>query len=97
MMERIDIGALERSHKGGGTSSYHPRLLLKVLVYAYLRNVYSSLSKTKGLITRSIIPRLIASRDNATGRRRLAYSVSGFCIGSISSTNNLKRSKQKRA
>ena len=42
VIERINIGALERSYKGGGTSSYHPRMLLKVLVYAYLRNIYSS-------------------------------------------------------
>lgn len=42
VIERIDICALERSYKGGGTSAYHPRMLLKVIVYAYLRNVYSS-------------------------------------------------------
>jgi transposase len=42
VIERIDIAALEGSYKGGGTSSYHPRMLLKVLVYAYLRNIYSS-------------------------------------------------------
>ena len=42
VLERIDIGGLERTYKGGGTSSYHPRMLLKVLVYAYLRNMYSS-------------------------------------------------------
>ena len=42
VIERIEIGALEASYKGGGTSSYHPRMLLKVMVYAYLRNVYSS-------------------------------------------------------
>jgi transposase len=42
VMERIDIGELERTYKGGGTSSYHPRMLLKVLVNAYLRNMYSS-------------------------------------------------------
>ena len=42
VVERIDISVLERSYKGGGTSSYHPRMLLKVVVYAYLRNIYSS-------------------------------------------------------
>jgi transposase len=42
IVERIDIGALERSYKGGGTSSYHPGMLLKVVIYAYLRNIYSS-------------------------------------------------------
>lgn len=42
IIERIDISDLEKTYKGGGTSSYHPRMLLKVMVYAYLRNMYSS-------------------------------------------------------
>lgn len=42
IIERIEISELEQSYKGGGTSSYHPRLLLKVLIYGYLRNIYSS-------------------------------------------------------
>ena len=42
IIDQIDISALERSYKGGGTSSYHPRMLLKVIIYAYLRNMYSS-------------------------------------------------------
>lgn len=42
IIERIDLSELERSYKGGGSSSYHPRLLLKLLVYGYLRNIYSS-------------------------------------------------------
>ena len=42
IIERIDLTELERTYKGGGTSSYHPRMLLKVIIYAYLRNIYSS-------------------------------------------------------
>ena len=42
VIDRIDISTLEASYKGGGTSSYHPRMLLKVVVYGYLRNIYSS-------------------------------------------------------
>ncbi|SFN93264.1 transposase, partial [Salegentibacter flavus] len=42
IIDHIDISALEKSYKGGGTSSYHPRMLLKVVIYAYLRNIYSS-------------------------------------------------------
>jgi transposase len=42
IIERIDILALEAGYKGGGTSSYHPRMLLKVVIYGYLRNIYSS-------------------------------------------------------
>jgi transposase len=42
VVERVDISGLERTYKGGGASSYHPRMLLKVVLYAYLRNMYSS-------------------------------------------------------
>lgn len=42
ILERIDISSLIRLYKPGGTSSYHPRMLLKVLVYAYINNIYSS-------------------------------------------------------
>lgn len=42
VIDQLDITPLLRSYKGGGTSSYHPKMLLKVLVYAYLRNIYSS-------------------------------------------------------
>jgi len=42
IINQIDIAPLEKKYKGGGTSSYHPRMLLKVLVYAYLTNTYSS-------------------------------------------------------
>ena len=38
-----------RSTKGGGTSSYHPKMLLKVLVYAYSQKIYSSRKIAKAL------------------------------------------------
>jgi transposase len=42
VLEQIDITQLLQQYKPGGTSSYHPRMLLKVLVYAYINNIYSS-------------------------------------------------------
>jgi transposase len=42
VIDAIDIDMLIKKYKGGGASSYHPRMLLKVLVYSYLNNVYSS-------------------------------------------------------
>lgn len=42
VLDKIDITSLLRLYKPGGTSSYHPRMLLKVLVYAYINNIYSS-------------------------------------------------------
>jgi transposase len=42
VIESINIDPLLKKYKSGGTSSYHPRMMLKILVYAYLSNVYSS-------------------------------------------------------
>jgi transposase len=42
VLSRIDIQPLIRQYKPGGSSSYHPGMLLKVLVYAYINNIYSS-------------------------------------------------------
>lgn len=42
VIDRLDIECLIRKYKAGGTSSYHPRMLLKILVYGYLSNTYSS-------------------------------------------------------
>lgn len=42
VLDKIDIDPLLKKYKGGGSSSFHPRMLLKVLVYAYINNTYSS-------------------------------------------------------
>lgn len=42
VIDRLDLKALNRTYKGGGASSYHPRMLLKVLVFGYVSNIYSS-------------------------------------------------------
>ena len=49
VIEQIDIKPLLGNYKGGGTSSYHPRMMLKVLVYAYTEKVYSSRKIAKAL------------------------------------------------
>ena len=41
-VDGIEMGVLERQYKGGGTSSYHPKMMLKVLIYAYAEKTYSS-------------------------------------------------------
>jgi transposase len=41
-LEQLDLGPLLAQYPGGGTSSYHPQMLLKVLVYAYCSKIYSS-------------------------------------------------------
>ncbi len=42
VIDRINIQPLVSAYSEKGTSSYHPVMLLKVLVYGYVSNVYSS-------------------------------------------------------
>ena len=49
VVDELDITPLLAKYKGGGTSSYHPRMMLKVIVYAYTQKVYSSRKIEKAL------------------------------------------------
>ncbi len=50
ILDRMDISEIESSYKGGGTTSYHPRMLLKVVVYGYLTNIYSGRQMARQLM-----------------------------------------------
>jgi transposase len=49
MIEELDLSVLERQYKGGGTSAYHPKMMLKVIVYAYTQQTFSSRKIAKEL------------------------------------------------
>lgn len=42
VIDKIELDPLLKNYQGGGTSSYHPKMMLKILIYAYLSNIYSS-------------------------------------------------------
>ena len=48
-INEMHLSNLLRAYKGGGTSSYHPLMLLKVLIYAYTQKIYSSRNISKAL------------------------------------------------
>lgn len=41
VVDMLDLTEVMGTYRGGGASSYSPRMLLKVLFYAYMNNVYS--------------------------------------------------------
>ena len=49
VMDELDLEPILEEYKGGGTSSYHPRMMLKVLVYAYTQKVNSFRQIAKAL------------------------------------------------
>jgi transposase len=41
VVDKLDISNIAAEYKGGGTTSFDPRMMLKVLFYSYLSNIYS--------------------------------------------------------
>jgi len=41
IVDNMDITKVFDTYKGGGTSAYHPRMMLKVVLFSYLNNIYS--------------------------------------------------------
>lgn len=53
VVDELDIDDIIKSYKAGGCKGYHPRMLLKVLFYSYLSNVFSC-RKMEQALTESI-------------------------------------------
>jgi transposase len=49
VVNNLDITDIIKLYKGGGCSAYHPRMMIKVLFYSYLSNVYSCRKIAKAL------------------------------------------------
>lgn len=49
VVDELNITSIIEKYKGGGTSSYHPRMMIKVLFYSYLSNIYSCRKIEKAL------------------------------------------------
>lgn len=49
VIDELDISLLMQHYKGGGTTAYHPKMMLKVLFYSYFSNIYSCRKIAKAL------------------------------------------------
>lgn len=41
IVDQLNIDDILSTYKGGGTSSFHPRAMIKILFYSYVNNIYS--------------------------------------------------------
>jgi transposase len=80
VIEGLDLSAMHRSYRGTGSASYHPRLLLGILVYGYATGVFSSRRLERATYD-SVAFRFIAANDHpdhdtiAAFRRRFLPQV----------------------
>ena len=76
---------MSRSYRGTGSASYHPALLLGILVYGYATGVFSS-RKLERATYNSVAFRFIAANDHpdhdtiATFRRRFLKEIEGLFV-----------------
>ena len=52
IVDNLDITKVIDTYKGGGTSAYHPRMMLKVVLFSYLNNMYSCRKIEQALLDR---------------------------------------------
>ena len=53
IVDKLDLSGLKKLYKEQGRSPYHPKMMLKVIIYAYMNNVYSC-RKIEKLLNRDI-------------------------------------------
>ena len=53
VVDKLDLSGLKKLYKEQGRSPYHPKMMLKVIIYAYMNNVYSC-RKIEKLLNRDI-------------------------------------------
>jgi len=80
VIDGLDLGRMSRDYRGSGSASYHPRMLLGILVYGYATGVFSS-RKLERATYDSVAFRFIAANDHpdhdtiATFRRRFLKEI----------------------
>src|ERR1700729_2086217 len=85
VIDGLDLSAMVKSYRGSGSASYHPALLLGLLVYGYTTGVFSSRELERATYD-SVAFRFIAANDHpdhdtiATFRRRFLKGIEGLFV-----------------
>ena len=85
VIDGLDLRALVGGYRGSGSASYHPSVLLGLLVYGYATGVFSS-RKLERATYDSVAFRFIAANDHpdhdtiATFRRRFLKEIEGLFV-----------------
>src|SRR5487761_2375354 len=85
VIDGLELRAMSGSYRGSGSASYHPRMLLGILVYGYATGIFSS-RKLERATYDSVAFRFIAANDHpdhdtiATFRRRFLKDIEALFV-----------------
>ena len=80
VVDQLDLSAMEKAYRGSGSASYHPAMLLALMVYGYATGVFSS-RKIERATHDSVAFRFISANQHpdhdtlATFRRRFLKDI----------------------
>jgi transposase len=83
LLDKLDLDRFICRYEGGGASSYHPMMMLKVLIYAYTQRIYTSRQIAKAL--RENVQFMWISGGNRPDFRTINRFRSGMLRDSIDS------------
>ncbi len=85
VIDQLDLSGMVKAYRGSGSASYHPSVLLGLLVYGYVTGVFSS-RKLERATYDSVAFRFIAANDHpdhdtiAAFRRRFLDRIEGLFV-----------------
>src|ERR1700692_1980406 len=85
VIDELDLGQMSRAYRGTGSASYHPRMLLGILVYGYATGVFSS-RKLERATYDSVAFRFLAGNEHpdhdtiANFRRRFLKEIEALFV-----------------
>src|SRR6202051_2870720 len=85
VIDDLDLGGMSRAYRGTGSASYHPRMLLGILVYGYATGVFSS-RKLERATYDSVAFRFLAGNEHpdhdtiANFRRRFLKEIEALFV-----------------
>src|SRR5246500_5489004 len=85
VVDGLDLSAMSQSYRGSGSASYHPKVLLSLLIYGYATGVFSS-RKLERATYDSVAFRFIAANDHpnhdtiANFRRRFLTEIEALFV-----------------
>ena len=78
VIDGLDTSAMSGAYRGSGSASYHPQVLLGILIYGYATGVFSSRMlerATHNSVARTIIPITTPSQRSGAGFGRRFRAV----------------------
>ena len=85
IIDQLDLSAMSGAYRGSGSASYHPRLLLALLVYGYATGVFSS-RKLERATSDSVAFRFVAANEHpdhdtiAAFRKRFLREIAALFV-----------------